>query len=151
MYTEESTMVSQLRQFERRPRDRVETKFLPQCRVKGCQGSTTKVLMSGSIWSSGMRVLVRVTGILNAEDYQPFCFNNLLPMWDHDHLLLRDNATPQNAASTIYFLHNNGKLIVNIWQALSPDLIVIEHIRKLMSYRVECQISGNKISIAILN
>ena len=50
----------------------------------------------GAIWSSGMRVLVRVTGTLNAESNQHLLLNNLLSIWDHDYLLLQDNATLTN-------------------------------------------------------
>ena len=98
-----------------------------------------------AIWSSGMDVLVTVTGTLNAEGYMQLLFNKLLPIWNRDLMLHQDNATPHKPASTMDFLPNNGMMIVNNWPALPPDLNMIEDMWKMVGDRVEGQSFENKI------
>ena len=80
-------IVSQCRQIVRRPRGPVETRVMPQYLVKSCKGQIMKIMVWGAIWSSSMRVIVRVTGTPAAG------FQQFIPIWDDDHLLLQVTPT----------------------------------------------------------
>ena len=86
----------------------------------------------GAIWSSGFRILVRISNSLDGPAYQAHHNENLLPIWDEDFLLLQDNAPPHKAASTMSFLEENGIMVVNDWTPHSPDLNVIENVWKML-------------------
>ena len=68
----------------------------------------------------------------NTEGYQQLLLNDLLPIWDHDHLLLQDNATPTQSCVLEGFSLQMGIMVINNWPALSPDLHVMGNMWKMV-------------------
>ena len=89
------------------------------------------------LWSSGSRNLVRIRNFLDGPAYQALHNESLFPVCDEDILLLRDNAPPHKAGSTIPFLEENGIMVVNDWPPHSPDLNVFEKVWKMLGDKRE--------------
>ena len=112
VFTEESTfeMVRLRRQIVRRPRVLLKRDLCLYIWSNVAKDN----LKNNRVECGGFgKMVVRQACALNAEGYQQLLLNYLLPTWDHDCLLLQDNATPHKAPSLMDLLHNNGIMILN--------------------------------------
>jgi transposase len=130
--------------FENLPSRRVGTYrrrgegFNEQAVVPRLQAGGGKIIVNGVISARGTGNLIRLTRTMNAETFQEFLEDNIIPnmreLVGRNGFLLLDNAPPHRARTTTQWFQDNRVNLVRI-PPRSPDLNPIEGIWRLMKQR----------------
>ncbi len=88
------------------------------------------------LWTFEQRCII--DGILNAQRYRDEILRPIVVPFIHDHhlMLQHDNARPHVARICTQFLEAEN-IPVLAWQAYSPDMSPIEHIRDALDRRIQ--------------